>query len=78
MDGRIEIYPDEVWDQYGTITRGQPDWQKILDGYKVDALVLDAEFHHSSGLLPAVRQSPQWKEEFKAGNALLFVRNPRK
>src|SRR5262249_25640338 len=26
MDGRIEIYPDQVWQDFSAITRGRADW----------------------------------------------------
>jgi hypothetical protein len=75
MDGRIEIYPDEVWDQYAAVTRGRADWEEVLEGYGVDCLVLDEEGYHQ-GLLPQVRRSPCWRQVFRQGNAVLFVRDP--
>src|SRR5207247_1118828 len=30
MDGRIEIFPDEVWSQYTAVTCGRTDWAEIL------------------------------------------------
>src|SRR5262249_17009432 len=54
MDGRIEIYPDDVWQQYIDLTSGKDDWQRILDHYLVDYLVLDAEYHRENGLLNRV------------------------
>lgn len=71
IDGRIEIFPDDVWMQYSAVTAGRADWQRILDQYRVDALVLDQSYHHD--LLPLVRQSPRWKLIEHAGDALLFV-----
>src|SRR5262249_17230635 len=41
MDGRIEIYPDDVWAQYAAVTSGRANWEELLDRYQVDALVLD-------------------------------------
>lgn len=72
MDGRIEIYPDDVWAQYTAVTAGYAQWQPILDGYGVDGLLLDATYH--GGLLPQVRRSPAWREAMSAGPAVLFVR----
>ena len=74
MDGRIEIFPDDVWRQYEAITCGAGDWDKILGDYKVDALVLDSEYHARHGLLALVEASPHWQKQFSARNALLFVR----
>jgi hypothetical protein len=76
MDGRIEIYPDSVWDQYAEVTQGLPGWHKILDDYQVDFLVLDREYHARTGLLPRVAESPQWTVGFETGQAVVFVRTP--
>jgi hypothetical protein len=74
MDGRIEIYPDEVWSQYAAVTCGGGDWQHILDAYRVDYLLLDADYHARTGLLERVARSPAWREEFRAGPAMLYAR----
>jgi hypothetical protein len=73
MDGRIEIYPDQVWQDFSAITRGRADWEDILDRYKVDYLVLDSSGFNAD-LLPQVRESAVWIEEETAGSAVLFRR----
>ncbi len=45
MDGRIEIFPDEVWAQYSTVTVGRAQWHEVLNRYAVDYLLLDAPYH---------------------------------
>jgi hypothetical protein len=74
MDGRIEIYPDDVWNQYAAVTRGLPEWEKILDDRRVDALLLDADYHGRTGLLPRVEAAGGWERVFEAGSALLYLR----
>jgi len=74
MDGRIEIYPDDVWNKYAAVTQGLPEWQEILDNYRVDALLLDREYHARTGLLPRVEASSGWKRVLEAGPALLYLR----
>ncbi|HZV04106.1 MAG TPA: hypothetical protein VE999_03360 [Gemmataceae bacterium] len=74
MDGRIEIIPDEVWQQDGAVTRGRADWQEILDTYDVDYLVLDASGYHHD-LLPLVESSCVWRQVCRCGDAVLFVRD---
>jgi hypothetical protein len=73
MDGRIEIIPNRVWEEYGSVTRGRTNWEEILDAYKVDVLVLDAGAYHHD-LLPLVKQSPHWQETFHQGNVVVFAR----
>jgi hypothetical protein len=76
MDGRIEMYPDEVWNSYGDVTGARDNWHEVLDRYAVDYLILDTELHGRSGLLERVRQSPDWQEAFASRRAVLFVRTP--
>jgi hypothetical protein len=72
MDGRIEIYPDDVWDQYLRLTAGKEGWQRILDDYGVDYLVLDADYHAESGLLRQVAQSPGWQQTLTLGEGVVL------
>jgi hypothetical protein len=76
MDGRIEIYPDDVWQKYARVTCGGSGWDTILDEYGVDYLILDANYHSRSGLLERVDHSPGWERAFQARSAILFVRRP--
>jgi hypothetical protein len=74
MDGRIEIFPDEVWEQYSAVTRGRGDWEEILTHYGVDCLLLDTTGYHHD-LLPLVRQRPSlWRQTFRQGSLVLFER----
>jgi hypothetical protein len=75
MDGRIEIYPDDVWQAYATVTQAQAGWQEILDSHKVEALLLDADYHGRTGLYAAVEQSPRWRPVDRRGEVALFVRH---
>jgi hypothetical protein len=73
MDGRIEIFPDEIWREYSALTRGRADWQELLDHYGVEYLVLDTTGYHAE-LLPQVERSPLWEPAYQAGDGVLFVR----
>jgi hypothetical protein len=73
MDGRIEIFPDEVWREYSALTRGRADWQELLDRYHVDFLLLDTAGYHVE-LLPQVERSPAWEPIYQAGDGVLFAR----
>jgi hypothetical protein len=76
MDGRIEIYPDEVWRKYTLVTTGGDGWDQILGEFDVNYLILDASYHRRSGLWDRVNASPQWRPEFQSGSAVLFIRQP--
>jgi hypothetical protein len=75
MDGRIEIYPDGLWDEYRRITSADAGWQQLLDRHGVTVLVLDRHYH--DGLIAAVSQSPAWHELSNVGGGVVFVRNDR-
>lgn len=75
MDGRIEIYPEHVWQAYAAVTCGQAGWSQILDDYQIDALLLDAEYHRRTGLLQQVEQSHSWQRSHQVGNAVVFTRS---
>jgi hypothetical protein len=74
LDGRIEIYPDAVWDKYTDVTLARPGWEAVLDEYRVQFLILDIDLHGRSGLLEQVSRSPRWHRAFASGPAVLFVR----
>lgn len=76
MDGRIEIFPDEVWREYAALTRGRADWQELLDRYGVEYLLLDTGSYHAE-LLPQVERSPLWEPLYHAGDGILFTRRPQ-
>jgi hypothetical protein len=75
MDGRIEIFPDKVWDEYSAITSGRADWQSILDKYDVPYLLIDASAYHGR-LRPLVEESPRWQRLQQAGPITLYRRVP--
>jgi hypothetical protein len=72
MDGRIEIFPDEVWAQYSAVTRGRADWEQLLDAHDVRWLLLDTGYHRD--LLPVVEGPGRWQVVFRQGDAVLLAR----
>ncbi|MBY0523634.1 MAG: hypothetical protein K2R98_09545 [Gemmataceae bacterium] len=75
MDGRMDVYSPEVWNEYLAVTYGSTNWQEILDRRGVTCLVLNTEHSDQSvNLLPRVRDSKRWKQAFEAGNAVLFLK----
>jgi hypothetical protein len=75
MDGRIEIFPNDVWAQYDAVTRGRADWEQILDQYGVNCLLIDTAGYHAA-LLPQVERSAAWHRAAEAGDAVLYIRLP--
>ena len=75
MDGRIEIYPDSLWDEYRRITSVEPDWQTLLDRHGVTVLLLDRHYH--DGLILAAGKSSNWKEIASIGTGVIFLKNAK-
>jgi len=73
MDGRIEIYPDNLWDEYSQITSAAPEWESALARRGVTVLMLDRHYH--DGLIAAASKSPNWREVATIGGGVIFVRN---
>jgi hypothetical protein len=76
MDGRIEIYPDAVWDEYWAVRNVRADWQDILDKYAVDYLVLETTGLHKDLLaaLAKTEPKPRWREVYKKGVVVIYAR----
>jgi hypothetical protein len=74
IDGRIEAYPDAVWQDYCSVTSVANNWQGVLNRWRVDHLLLDQQYH--AQLIAAVMRSKGWRETARRGPAVLFVREP--
>jgi hypothetical protein len=72
MDGRIEAYSEPQWREYCTITSAAKGWEQLLDGYRIDCLLLDTTYH--ARLLPEIRHSKIWRQSACAGSVVLFTR----
>jgi hypothetical protein len=72
VEGHVELYPAEVWDQYVTVNDARRGWRDVLDRYGVRFLLLDQTYH--AALLLEVRRSDEWVRRSGAGPAVLFER----
>jgi hypothetical protein len=71
VDGRIELYSQEIWGDYIEISNAVGDWEARLDGYGVHTLMLSrSEQPH---LVSAVLSSGRWELVFEDGAALIFI-----
>jgi hypothetical protein len=62
MDGRIEIFPDDIWEEYTEITIGGARWQQLLNKYRVEYLLIDTDPYHQQ-LRQVVESSPRvWEQ----------------
>ena len=71
MDGRADPYPPELWRKYRDIIDGRSDWASVLDGYRVDAVIVRRDSALDSLLAARV---PAWAPLAADGQARLYVK----
>lgn len=74
-DGRIEIHPPKVWDDYLKLRHGHAEWQRLLDDYHVDYLFLHREQQHE--LVALAELDAEWRVLYRDGAAVVFGRRAR-
>lgn len=72
VDGRIELYPLELWADYLAISAAQADWEERLASYGVQTLMLSPELQPR--LIAAAQASPNWVQVYQDQAAVIFVR----
>jgi hypothetical protein len=72
IDGRFEAREVQVWKDYLAVSRARADWQKILDSYHVNTLILNKDFH--ADLIRAIETSPTWRRIYDDKMGKVFVR----
>lgn len=73
IDGRIELFWQDLLPDYLTIARAEPEWPVLLDRYRITLVVLP------SGSRPAreLAVHPDWQAVKRAGIATIFARSSR-
>lgn len=71
VDGRIELFSEEIWQDYLTISAGMGDWEGKLDRYDVHTLLLSRD--EQPELVNAILNKPEWQLVFEDDAALIFV-----
>lgn len=71
VDPRIEIFPDDVWNDYDEVMSGREGWQGILNRWNVDAVVLRAG---DATLRSLIAKDAGWRLAYDDNLGSLFVR----
>jgi hypothetical protein len=74
VDGRIELYPAIVWDDYISITFARYNWEQRLDAWGVHTLMLDRVGQPL--LIEAVEASSNWTRRYEDATTVIFRRIP--
>ena len=69
LDGRTDLYSDEIIDQWLTVTRAEPGWQAVLDRWHVHLILLEPE-------MPVIGQLEDngWTVIYKDELSILYAR----
>ncbi len=71
VDGRIELYPLETWQDYIEISSAQLGWEEKLLDYEVHTLFLSPA--EQAGLVAAVQDSPLWQMVYRDAAAVIYI-----
>lgn len=71
VDGRNDMYDQQVLDDYDAIKMADPGWEQLADGYEVDAVLLPPEATVTRG--PA--EAAGWCEQYRDENEVLLLRS---
>jgi len=72
VDARVEIFPQEVWSQYGAIVDAEGNWMQVVDRWQIDTIIL-ARDHHP-GLETALRADGSWSLAYEDADGFVFIR----
>ena len=74
VDGRSDFYGDDFGERYLDLMNVKWDWQKTLDKYAIDTIVLSPKF----ALTSTLKISPDWRVVYDDTVAVIFRRNQSK
>jgi hypothetical protein len=70
LDDRVDMYPPEVVDEFLTILRGQPGWDRVLDERQIDVVVWGA----GEPLLALLADEDSWRIPYNDGRFFVACR----
>jgi hypothetical protein len=68
IDGRTDLYSDEVIDQWLQVIRAEPGWQQVLDGYDVRLVLIEQD----SMLDRVLELESEWQVVFEDALAVIY------
>jgi hypothetical protein len=71
-DARVELFPDEIWQDYFDIVDVAPDWQGQLRDWRIDTVVVASEHHPQ--LVQALAADPGWTLAYQDSDGVVFTR----
>jgi hypothetical protein len=72
LDGRADLYGDDLLRQFKTAIRLSHGWREVLDGWNVEVILVPP----STALAQALRIDREWQAVFQDSQAVIFERRP--
>jgi hypothetical protein len=70
VDGRNDMYAEQILDHYTAISSGDPGWEQLTDAYGVEALL----FPPSQPITRGLADAAGWCEAYRDTNSVLLLR----
>jgi hypothetical protein len=70
IDGRTDLYNDEIISQWLKVARAETDWQNLLESYQVGVILIE----NGSTLDRVLALTPDWREVFRDELAVVYYR----
>ena len=71
VDGRNDMYPQAILEEYTVVREARPGWERIADRWDIDALL----FPPDAPIVRGAAQSDGWCEVFASDHEVLLARN---
>jgi hypothetical protein len=72
VDPRVELFPDQVWDDFFRVANADQGWQATLDRWDVEVVVASED--RDPALIAAIADDPGWRPAYTDGEGAVFVR----
>jgi hypothetical protein len=73
VDARAELFPQQVWNDFFTISAARGAWPEALERWKIDIIV--ADYDRQQGLIERLGSTPEWTEAYRDGDGVIFERS---
>jgi hypothetical protein len=70
VDSRIELFGEDVWDDYEEVALAGVRWKRALDRWAPDAIVAEAGWD----IVPTLRADPSWRVAYEDADGVVFIR----
>jgi hypothetical protein len=68
----VHLIPNRVWRDYLTVYEARPGWERVLDKYRVNTLVVDKQ--RQPIFAPLIRRDTGWRLRYEDDEAMVLTR----